>query len=312
MWTLGHTIKGEDMDVNGPDGVAEGEKSKAAEVGGKASGRASRGKVLIGAVLAVAVMAGLYFINRYWIAPALHTQAMTSGEHPEAPPISLTDIEGKRLDLADYKGKVVVLDFWATWCGPCRIEIPGLIEMQDKYAKEGFSVIGISFDDEAEPVVQFYKDYKMNYPVAVGNQRIGELYGGVLGLPTTFLIGRDGRIYAKHTGATNPSIIEDEVRQLLAMSPTAENMSFIAGMTAGTSTKIELGDPAAIDSEIPGLNLTKLTAEQKETLKKQLGEMKCPCGCNLTVMKCRQVDRACPVSLKLAREQMEKLLKPTA
>jgi thiol-disulfide isomerase/thioredoxin len=307
------------MDVNGPEGVAEGEQSKAAEaggeqnkppeVGGKATGGATRGKVLIGAVLAVAVMAGLYFINRYWIAPALRTQAMTSGEHPDAPPISLTDIEGKRLDLADYKGKVVVLDFWATWCGPCRIEIPGFVEMQNKYANQGFSVIGISFDDAAEPVVQFYKDFKMNYPVAVGNQRIGELYGGVLGLPTTFLIGRDGRIYAKHTGATNPSVIEDEVRQLLAMSPSSENMDFSPSMAAGTSSKIELGDPAAIDSEIPGLNLTKLTAVQKETLKKQLGELKCPCGCNLMVMKCRQVDRACPVSLKLAREQMEKLLK---
>jgi thiol-disulfide isomerase/thioredoxin len=234
---------------------------------------------------------------------------MSGGDHPDAPPISLTDIGGKKLDLADYKGKVVVLDFWATWCGPCRIEIPGLIEMQDKYAKQGFSVIGISLDDEPGPVVEFYKEFKMNYPVAVGNQRVGELYGGIFGLPTTFLIGRDGRIYAKHTGAPSPSVIEDEVQQLLAMSPTAENMGFKPGMTPGTSTKIELGDPAAIDSEIPGLNLTKLTATQKEVLKKQLGELKCPCRCDLTVLKCRQVDRACRVSLKIAQAQMEKLLK---
>jgi thiol-disulfide isomerase/thioredoxin len=280
------------------------------EAGGKVSIPARRGKVLIGAVLAVALVSGLYFVNRYWIAPALRTQAMSGGDHPDAPPISLTDISGKKLDLADYKGKVVVLDFWATWCGPCRIEIPGLIELQDKYAKEGFSVIGISLDDEPGPVVEFYKEFRMNYPVAVGNQRIAELYGGIFGLPTTFLIGRDGRIYAKHTGTPSPSVIEDEVQQLLAMSATDENMSFKAGMTAGTSTKIELGDPAAIDSEIPGLNLTKLTATQKEALKKQLGEMKCPCGCNLAVLKCRQVDRSCSISLKLAKEQMEKILKP--
>jgi hypothetical protein len=145
--------------------------------------------------------------------------------------------------------------------------------------------------------------------VAVGNQRVGELYGGIFGLPTTFLIGRDGRIYAKHTGAPSPSVIEDEVQQLLAMSPTAENMSFRPGMAAGTSTKIELGDPAAIDSEIPGLNLTKLTPTQKEALKKQLGELKCPCRCDLTVLKCRQVDRACSFSLKIAQAEMEKLLK---
>jgi thiol-disulfide isomerase/thioredoxin len=297
------------MDTNEPGKVAEGEKPKPAEVSGKATKPVSRGKLLIGAVLVVALVVGLYLVNQYWLAPALRTQAMTSGDHPDAPPISLTDIAGKKLDLADFKGKVVVLDFWATWCGPCRIEIPGLIEMQSKYAGQGFSVIGISFDDEAEPVVQFYKDFKMNYPVAVGNQRIGELYGGVFGLPTTFLIGRDGRIYARHIGATDVSVIEGEVQQLLAMSPTAENTDFKAGVTAGTSTKIELGDPAAIDSEIPGLNLSKLTAAQKETLKKQLTEQHCPCGCNLTLLKCRQVDRGCPVSLKLAREQMEKVLK---
>ena len=192
----------------------------------KASTPARRGKVLIGAVLAVTLVSGLYLVNRYWIAPALRTQAMSSGDHPDAPSISLTDIGGKKLDLADYKGKVVVLDFWATWCEPCRMEIPGLVEMQDKYAKQGFSVIGISMDDEAGPVVQFYKEFKLNYPVAVGNQRIGELYGGIFGLPTTFMIGRDGRIYAKHTGATGSSVIEDEVQQLLAMSPADENMGF--------------------------------------------------------------------------------------
>jgi thiol-disulfide isomerase/thioredoxin len=297
------------MDLNEPERAAGGGKTGQPEAGGKVSRLGSRGKVLIGAVLAVTLVSGLYLVNRYWIAPALRTQAMSGGDHPDAPAISLTDIGGKKLELADYKGRVVVLDFWATWCGPCRIEIPGLIEMQDKYANRGFSVIGISMDDEPGPVVEFYKEFKMNYPVAVGNPRVGELYGGIFGLPTTFLIGRDGRIYAKHTGATSPSVIEDEVQQLLAMSPTAENMGFRPVMAAGTSTKVELGDPAAIDSEIPGLNLAKLTAKQKEALKKQLGELKCPCGCNLTVLKCRQVDRACRFSLKMAQEQMEKVLK---
>jgi len=297
------------MDLNEPERAADGGKTGQPEAGGKVTRFASRGKVLIGAVLAVTLVSGLYLVNRYWIAPALRTQAMSDGDHPEAPAISLTDIEGKKLDLADYKGKVVVLDFWATWCGPCRIEIPGLVEMQNKYAHQGFSVIGISLDDEPQPVVQFYKEFKMNYPVAVGNQRVGELYGGIFGLPTTFVIGRDGRIYAKHIGAEDVSVIEDEVQQLLAMSPTAEKTDFKLRMTAGASTKIELGDPAAIDSEIPGLNLTKLTAPQKEALKKQLGEQRCPCGCNLPVLKCRQVDRACRVSLKMAQEQMEKILK---
>jgi thiol-disulfide isomerase/thioredoxin len=297
------------MALNEPESAGGGGTAGQAERGGKVSRLASRGKVLLGAVLAVILVSGLYLVNRYWIAPALRTQAMSNGDHPNAPAISLTDIEGKRLDLADYKGKVVVLNFWATWCGPCRIEIPGLMEMQNKYAHQGFSVIGISMDDESGSVVEFYKEFGMNYPVAVGNQRIGELYGGIFGLPTTFLIGRDGRIYAKHTGATNPVVIEDEVQQLLAMSSSGEKTDFKPVLAAGTSTKIELGDPAAIDSEIPGLNLTKLTAAQKEALKKALSEQHCPCGCNLTVLKCRQVDRACRISLKLAQEQMEKILK---
>jgi thiol-disulfide isomerase/thioredoxin len=297
------------MDLNEPERLADAGTAGQAEGGRKAPGSVSRAKVLVSAVLAIVLAAGLYLINRYWISPAVRTQAMTAGDHPQAPAISLTDIDGKRLDLADYKGKVVVLDFWATWCGPCREEIPGFTVLQERYANQGFSVIGISMDDEPGPVVQFYKEFRMNYPVAVGNQRIGELYGGIFGLPTTFLIGRDGRIYAKHTGGINPAIIEGEVQQLLAMSPTAEKMDFKPGLVAGTTTKVELGDPAAIDSEIPGLNLTKLTAAQKEALKKVLSEQHCPCGCNLTLLKCRQVDRACQISLKLAQQQMEKMLK---
>ena len=297
------------MDLKELERPADDAKVTPPEDGVKATRVSRRGKVLIGAVLAIVIVSGLSIINRYWISPALMTQAMSSGDHPEAPPISLTDIQGKRLDLADYKGKVVVLDFWATWCGPCREEIPGFVVMQEKYASQGFSVIGISMDEDPSPVPEFYKEFRMNYPVAVGTQRIGELYGGILGLPTTFLIGRDRRIYAKHTGGINPAIIEGEVQQLLAMSPTAEKVDFEPAMVVGTSTKIELGDPATIDSEIPGLNLTKLTAAQKEALKKQLSEQHCPCGCNFTLLKCRQVDRACRVSLKLAQEQMEKIVK---
>ena len=300
------------MDLNAPESPANGGNIESPAPAPKPAVTVSRGKLLIGAVLAIIVVGGLYFINRYWINPALMTQANGGGDHPEAPPISLTDIEGKRLDLADYKGKVVVLDFWATWCGPCRAEIPGFTELQSKYASQGFSMIGISMDDEPGPVVEFYKEFRMNYPVAVGNQRIGELYGGILGLPTTFLIGRDGRIYAKHTGGVNPALIEEEVQQLLAMSPTSEKSDFKPALVQGTETKVALGDPAAIDSEIPGLNLAKLTAQQKGALKKQLGDQHCPCGCNLTLLKCRQVDRACQVSLKLARVQMEKLAKPGA
>ncbi|PYU97451.1 MAG: hypothetical protein DMG26_21355 [Acidobacteria bacterium] len=175
-----------------------------------------RGKVLAAAVVAVALVAALYLANRYWIAPVVthHAQASATADpdHPLAPDFSLGDLSGQKLRLADYRGKVVLLDFWATWCGPCRIEIPGFVELQNRYRDKGFTIIGISMDDGPEPVKEFYREFKMNYPVALGDEKVSELYGGIIGLPTSLLIGRDGRIYAKPPKAT---------RKLMASSSRA-------------------------------------------------------------------------------------------
>jgi cytochrome c biogenesis protein CcmG/thiol:disulfide interchange protein DsbE len=135
-----------------------------------------------------------------------------------APGFSLTDITGRRLDLASYRGKVVLLDFWATWCGPCRKEIPRFVEMQEEYGPRGLQILGISLDDSAEPVRGFYRELKMNYPVALGDAALAEKYGGVLGLPTAFLIGRDGRIRASHVGEADLTLIEKEIVELLDAS----------------------------------------------------------------------------------------------
>jgi thiol-disulfide isomerase/thioredoxin len=270
---------------------------------------APKSKLAVGALLAVVLVVGLYYVNRYWIAPAVRAQSKDDGSHPMAPAFSLTDITGKPLNLSDYKGKVVVLDFWATWCGPCRIEIPGFIELQKRYASQGFTMIGISMDDSPEPVVDFTKELQMNYPVAVGNDRLGELYGGMPGLPTTFMIGRDGRIYAKHVGATDSSVFETEIKQLLAASPSDEATDFHRAGQIYAEEKVELGDPATIDSEVPGLDLTKLTADQKEAFKKSLEGQQCTCGCKFNLLKCRQVDRNCATSKKLAKDQMDAFLK---
>ena len=121
----------------------------------------------------------------------------------------------KPLDLATYRGKVVLLDFWATWCTPCRGEIPHFVELQDKYRDQGLQVIGISMDDGVKPVREFYQQFKMNYPVALGNEKVAEAYGGVLGLPVTFLIGRDGRVAAKYVGEVQMSTLKQRIESLL-------------------------------------------------------------------------------------------------
>jgi cytochrome c biogenesis protein CcmG/thiol:disulfide interchange protein DsbE len=132
-----------------------------------------------------------------------------------APDFTLPQLEGKDLRLSSYRGKVVLLDFWASWCAPCREETPHLIELQQKYGDRGLQIIGVSMDDSPDPARAFYQQFHMNYPVVMGNAKTGERYGGVLGLPIAFLINGDGRIYAKHIGATDPAIFEKEVVTLL-------------------------------------------------------------------------------------------------
>jgi thiol-disulfide isomerase/thioredoxin len=285
------------------------EEPKAPESSPREKPAASNSKLLAGALLAVILVVGLYYVNRYWIAPAVKAQTKGDQNHPLAPTFSLTDITGKPLKLSDYQAKVVALDFWATWCGPCRIEIPGFIELQKRYGAQGFTMIGISMDDSPEPVVDFYRELQMNYPVAVGNSRLGELYGGIPGLPTTFLIGRDGRVYAKHVGATDPAVFEAEIKQLLAIGPEAEAKSFHQVGRIYEDDKVEMGDPAVVDSEVPGIDLTKLTADQKEAFKKKLEAQQCTCGCNRNLLNCRREDRGCSFSLRLAKDQLAAFLK---
>jgi thiol-disulfide isomerase/thioredoxin len=266
-------------------------------------------KAIIGILAAIILVAGLYFVNRMWIAPLANQRAEASTNHPFAPQFSLTDISGQKLALSDYKGKVVLLDFWATWCGPCRIEIPEFVELQKRYRDQGLAVIGISMDDGPAPVKEFYKQFNMNYPVAVGDSKLAELYGGILGLPTTMLIGRDGRIYAKHIGATDVSVFEREIKELLSAPTDGEVAGFEGAMVPGSVQKIEVGDPAEVNSEVPGVNLSKLTEAQKAAYIRLLKTKQCTCGCNLNLYRCRTEDRSCGVSLKLAREELAKFLK---
>ncbi len=132
-----------------------------------------------------------------------------------APDFTLPRLDGQDLRLSAYRGKLVLLDFWASWCAPCREETPHLIDLQNKYGDRGLQIIGVSMDDSPDPARVFYQQFHMNYPVVMGNAKTGELYGGVLGLPIAFLVRRDGRIYAKHIGATDPSVFDREIATLL-------------------------------------------------------------------------------------------------
>jgi cytochrome c biogenesis protein CcmG/thiol:disulfide interchange protein DsbE len=132
-----------------------------------------------------------------------------------APELSVTDLNGDALRTTSYKGKVVLVNFWAAWCTPCAEEVPQFVALQKKYQGQGLQVIGISVEDDATDLRNFYHKYQMNYPVVPSDLKIADAFGGVLGLPTTFVIGRDNKIHGKHNGATNFAAIEQEVVALL-------------------------------------------------------------------------------------------------
>jgi len=139
----------------------------------------------------------------------------TSGK-PLAPDFTLPQLDGQQLTLSSYRGKVVLLDFWATWCLPCRDETPHFVELQQKYGDRGLQIIGVSMDDSADPVHPFVEQFRVNYPIVMGTAKTGEQYGGILGLPVAFLIDRQGRIVSKHMGATDAAVFEKEIARILS------------------------------------------------------------------------------------------------
>lgn len=135
--------------------------------------------------------------------------------HSAAPDFELKDLSNQPVKLSSFRGRAVLLNFWATWCAPCRSETPHLVQLQDKYRGQGLQLIGVSLDDDREPVRPFAQEFHVNYPIVVGNAQLADRFGGVLGLPVTFLVGCDGNIAGKHIGELNFPELETELKPLL-------------------------------------------------------------------------------------------------
>jgi len=149
-------------------------------------------------------------------SPKRTSAAAENRDRKPAANFSLADSNGVRVALADYKGKVVLLNFWATWCGPCKIEIPWFMEFNKTYKDRGFAVVGVSLDDDGwKSVKPYLAAKKIDYTVVVGNDEVAKAYGEVEALPTTFIIDRDGRIAFAHTGLVGKDTYEKEIRSLL-------------------------------------------------------------------------------------------------
>jgi thiol-disulfide isomerase/thioredoxin len=139
-----------------------------------------------------------------------------------APDFSLESLDGKTMRLSDLRGKAVLLNFWATWCGPCKIEMPWFVELQNQYASQGLQIVGVAMDDASkQDIAKFAKDMGVNYPILIGKEAVGDQYGGVPALPESFLIGRDGKIVDKIIGLRGKAEIEDSIKKALNTHPAS-------------------------------------------------------------------------------------------
>jgi peroxiredoxin len=175
--------------------------------------------VLVVVAFVVALM--LYFgYHRARRTGAGSSQRLT--QSTIAPDFSLESLDGKTLRLSDLRGKAVLLNFWATWCGPCKIEMPWFVDLQNQYASQGLQIVGVAMDDGSkEDIAKFAKDMGVNYPILIGKESVGDQYGGVPALPESFLIARDGKIVDKIVGLRGKSEIEDSIKKALDTHPAA-------------------------------------------------------------------------------------------
>jgi len=222
------------------------------------------------------------------------------GRPEAAPDFLLAGLDGNPVSLAGARGKVILLNFWATWCGPCRAETPDLIELQNKY-KDSLQIIGLAVDvDDPAEVRSFAESSGINYPVAVAPVEVRVLYGGITALPTSFLIDPEGRVVQKHVGLSNPILYEMEIRALLHLAIPAKIEAF------NDTGQIFLKN-AERATELPGVDLNGLSPKQKLVALRAFNAESCTCGCKLTLAQCRIYDAACHVSRERTSAIVEEL-----
>jgi thiol-disulfide isomerase/thioredoxin len=229
------------------------------------------------------------------------TQKVKFIKNPVAvPALTLKTLDGRTLTVKDLEGKVVLVNFWATWCPPCRAEIPDLIRLQEQY-KDHLVIIGVSSDEGgSEMVSKFAAEYKMNYPIVMETPELTQAFPGVYALPTTFVVDTSMKIVQKHVGQIRPSQIELETRVLAKLDVNAD-IEY-----ASDEAPVMLAKNAQA-TDVPGLKLDALGPEKKTAALKRLNAEMCGCGCGLTVAQCRINDPSCAVSLPTAEKIVKEI-----
>lgn len=185
-------------------------------------------KIRLIVLTAVLVVAAAYALQETWLKGA--GAGLETRNLPDASDVAMPALDGGEVRLSQFRGQVVLLNFWATWCGPCRIEIPWFIEFQRKYASQGFTVLGLALDENSRVVGPWIEKERfevdgeptaVNYPILLGNDDIASHFGGYIGLPTTLVISRDGKIAKRFIGLVSHNLIQAEIEKQLAMPAPA-------------------------------------------------------------------------------------------
>ena len=212
-----------------------------------------------------------------------------------APEFKLKEFSGKEVTLESSRGKVILLNFWATWCGPCRAEIPELVALQNRY-KDRLQIIGLVVDDDDEGEIRkVISSEGINYPIALADPETRFAYGGIAALPTVFVINAEGRVVQKHVGLFDPALYETEVRALLGLPVAAKVETF---QDEG-DIFLKHADRAKI---LPGVDMSKLSPVERDVALHKFNAEACTCGCKFTLAQCRIYDAGCQISQKRATE----------